>query len=111
MSRLLTTLSPTALARRYAAVIFDKDGTLLDFAATWDRGISEALSRVAADKRRLAAEALGPASLALLRAWAGCAARRSPVAPAARSYRYNPYDRSQASAAQGPGFRAQAAGA
>ena len=59
MSRLLTTLSPTALARRYAAVIFDKDGTLLDFAATWDRGISEALSRVAADKRRLAAEALG----------------------------------------------------
>ena len=38
-------------------------------------------------------------------------ARRNPVAPAARSYRYNPYDRSQASAAQGPGFRAQAAGA
>ena len=54
----LTTLRP-ALARRYSAVIFDKDGTLLDFAATWDRGIAEALSRVAADKRRLAAEALG----------------------------------------------------
>ena len=57
--RSLATLRPTALARRYAAVIFDKDGTLLDFAATWDRGIAEALSRVAADKRRLAAEALG----------------------------------------------------
>ena len=42
--RSLATLRPTALARRYAAVIFDKDGTLLDFAATWDRGIAEALS-------------------------------------------------------------------
>ena len=57
--RSLTTLRPAALAKRYEALIFDKDGTLLDFAATWDRGIAEALSRVAADKRRLAAEALG----------------------------------------------------
>ena len=59
MFRSLTTLRPAALAKRYEALIFDKDGTLLDFAATWDRGIAEALSRVAADKRRLAAEALG----------------------------------------------------
>ena len=34
MSRFLTTLRPAALAKRYEGIIFDKDGTLLDFAAT-----------------------------------------------------------------------------
>ena len=50
----------TALARRFGAVIFDKDGTLLDFALTWDRGISEALGRVHGDEQRQrAADVLG----------------------------------------------------
>ena len=36
-------LAPRALATRFAAVIFDKDGTLLDYAATWDVATAAAI--------------------------------------------------------------------
>ena len=36
-----------ALASRYSAIIFDKDGTLLDFAASWNPAIHDAVCKVA----------------------------------------------------------------
>ncbi len=46
---------------RYRAVIFDKDGTLLDVEQTWSPAIATALTRASsdADTRRLLAEVMG----------------------------------------------------
>merc|ERR1712087_841088 len=35
------------LIDRFGAIIFDKDGTLLNFSATWDKAIYEAIERSA----------------------------------------------------------------
>ena len=40
-------LAPAALAARFDAIVFDKDGTLLDFGATWHGALFDAITEVA----------------------------------------------------------------
>ena len=58
----LSSLATNSLAAKYGAVVFDKDGTLLDFAKTWDPAIEGAIKGAAPSddtKQRAIADVLG----------------------------------------------------